>query len=155
MSPLHTHLYTLLGAKTPTRDNIWTWTTHLSAHAGMIYNTHSYAAAHICWIRRILHGRLPDNTDEDLDWTKLPVLMKTNSMDGSQVLLIRGRNFQLNATLHQISAIVLCGEQQTYCSCSVSSAIKLSSNDMPDAASPAVCPQKVKGQSARCLRRIS
>lgn len=66
----------------------WTWTAHSCVHADMIKKkkiSHTHAGTYICWIRRILHGRLPNNTDENLDWTKLPALMKTNYLDDSQV----------------------------------------------------------------------
>lgn len=58
------------------------------------------AAIYMCWIRRILHGWLPDNTEPGLNQT--PSLNEDKWPERQPGLLIRGREIQLNATLHQI-----------------------------------------------------
>ncbi len=105
----HTALYTLK-LKYPS-GTLKTWTTHSCVHAAMIKKTkhtlihthtqthrHTHAGTYICWIRCILHGRLPDNTDENLDRSKLPALMKTNYLDDSQVCWYAAGKF--NSTRH-------------------------------------------------------
>lgn len=49
-----------------------------------VKNSLTHAAKYML-ICRILHGWIPDNTDENLDWIKLLDLMKTNYLGDSQV----------------------------------------------------------------------
>lgn len=104
---IHTAMYTVLEATNTHQGHLKTWNTHSCINTAMIKkytlflthpHPHTYAATYICWIRRILHGWLPGNTDENLDWAKLPALMKTNYLDDSQVCWYVAGKF--NSTPH-------------------------------------------------------
>ena len=128
---------------------IWTWTAHSCSHdINTVPHTHTCAATHICWVCRILHGWLPDNTDENLDRTKLPALMKTNYLDDSPVCWYAAGKF--NSTRHCTTSTRSSSAGNTKLTVGVllPSAIKVSSD------TPTVCPQKVKGQSSSSVRRM-
>lgn len=72
--------------------------------------SHTCSHTHTCWTRCILHSRLPDNTDETLDWIEVPAVMKTNYLDDSR----HCQEILLDATLHHISVIVFCREYSTF-----------------------------------------
>lgn len=75
-----------------------------------VKNSLTHAAKYML-ICRILHGWIPDNTDENLDWIKLLDLMKTNYLGDSQVYRkathknTASDNFPLNI---QLTVVVLC-----------------------------------------------
>lgn len=124
---------------------------------------HTLAATHTHtrWTRCILHGWLPDNTDETLDWIEVPAVMKTNYLDDSQTCrYIHCQEILLDATLHHISVIVFCREYSTF---SLSPDTKVSSPQrrdwwqneaiMPYATAP-LSFKSSKGQRPRSLGKI-